>query len=148
MRLLQAGGVEAARIWQSPQVILNLAFFQQRAGACGAAPAPGRVLDVIGMPFDGPCYTAAELRDVPGVYVVVDVRRDRRGRIWHACIDAGMSERVRSRVSTHDRYGCWIRNVRGSLAFAAMYTDDADFRAVLEEAVRALFGPLCGDRPR
>ena len=126
-----------------------MAYFRQYGGrAHGAAPAPVRVLDVAGMPFEGPFPTTAELRDAPGVYVVADVRRGRRGRVWHVCIDAGMSERVRSRVDAHDRAGCWSRKAKGSLAFAALYTDDAAFSRVLEEAVRALFGPLCGDLPR
>lgn len=130
-------------------MILNLAYFRQYGGrAYGVAPAPVHVLDVAGMHFEGPFPTTAELLDAPGVYVVVDVRRDRRGRVWHVCIDAGMSERVRSSVDAHDRADCWSRNARGSLAFAALYTDDVAFSRVLEEAVRALFGPLCGDLPR
>lgn len=130
-------------------MILNLAYLRQYEGrAHGAAPALAPVLDVAGMHFEGPYYTTAALLDAPGVYVAVDVRRGRRGRVWHVCIDAGMSERVRLRVDAHDRAGCWSRKAKGSPAFAALYTDNAAFSRVLEEAVRALFGPLCGDLPR
>lgn len=108
---------------------------------------PCRVLDVAGMLFSGAYHDAADLRDAPGVYAVLDVRRDRRGRYKYGCVDVGTSESVRSRVGSHDRKRCWLRHAEGALAFAVLYTDSAAHRMRIEKAARALLAPPCGARP-
>ena len=109
---------------------------------------PGRVLDVAGMHFGGAYYSTADLCNAPGVYVVLDVRRDRHGRYGYGCVDVGTSKSIRSRVSSHDRGRCWRRHVEGTLAFAALYTDSAARRRRIEKAARARLIPPCGVLPR
>ena len=109
---------------------------------------PGPVLDVAEMHFAGAYCSTADLCDVPGVYVVLDVRCDRHGRYGYGCVDVGTSKSIRSRVSSHDRRRCWRRHVEGTLAFAVLYTDSAARRSRIEKTARAQLIPPCGVLPR
>ena len=110
--------------------------------------APGHVLDVAGTLFGGAYYTTAELCDAPGVYAVLDVRRDRRGRRKYGCVDVGTSKGIRTRVASHDRKRCWRSHAEGVLAVAVLYTDSAVRRKRIERTARARLKPPCGVLPR
>lgn len=99
-----------------------------------------------GIDFDGPCGQH-ELRDEPGVYIVLDKFDDRYGGTMLYCIDVGESDKVYSRVGSHDRRACWDINKQGALAFAVHYTrGDDDARRRTEQRVRGHMSPPCGDR--
>lgn len=101
---------------------------------------------IYGIDFDGPCVQH-ELRDEPGVYIVLDKFDDRHGRTMLYCIDVGESDKVYSRVDSHDRRACWNINKQGALAFAVRYTGgNGDDRRQTEQVVRDFLSPPCGSR--
>ena len=102
------------------------------------------MLDVAGVHFWGPYYRADELFDAPGVYVVLDVRRSRRGRIKYGCVDVGISTSVRSRVGGHNRGQCWDLYTEGDRAFAVLYVGDTVYMKIIEEWARTWLTPPCG----
>lgn len=93
--------------------------------------------------FDGPHQTHLVLENRSGVYAVLDYR----GGKYHV-LDIGESATVRDRLDGHDRRDCWASNSRGSIAFAALYTPDAQQsgRMAIEQELRAQFSPTCGYR--
>ena len=97
-----------------------------------------------GYEFDGPYTSANSLKDQAGIYVVCDLRADRK---WYV-LDVGESETVRTRVENHDRSGCWRAHQRGTLGYAVLYTRDwsAHQRRILEGRIREQFSPPCGER--
>lgn len=99
------------------------------------------MLEIATWDFEGP-YSAGQLRDEPGVYVVLDAYNGAT-----LCVDVGESSKVASRVSGHDREECWKSQIRGRRAFAVLYTNDhgADYRKRIEQNVRLLTSPPCGD---
>lgn len=94
---------------------------------------------------EGPYDSTASLQDTSGVYVILT----RRGPTeqW-VVIDVGESATVKSRVENHDRKDCWQRNSRGVLAVAVFYTPGMQQagRMAIEQELRKLFNPPCGDR--
>ncbi len=55
---------------------------------------------------------------------------------------------MKSRVENHDRAACWQRRSRGALAVAVIYTPNPSQagRMEIEQDLRALYQPPCGDR--
>ena len=103
-------------------------------------------MKIAGMDFVGPSGLH-DLRDEPGVYIVLDKFDDRYGRTMLYCIDVGESDRVYSRVGSHDRRACWDTDSQGALAFAVHYTSGGgDARRRTEQEVRAYLSPPCGGR--
>lgn len=93
--------------------------------------------------FDGPVPRKELLRAAPGVYAVLDSR----GNDYHV-LDVGESRDVKTRVGSHEREGCWIRNKRGGLSYCALYLPGSSQtqRIAIEGELRRQFNPTCGVR--
>lgn len=102
-------------------------------------------LTVGGCCADGPFFSIDNLQNSSGVYIILT--RCSEFERW-AVLDIGESATVRSRVESHDRASCWQRNSSGVLAVAVIYTPNAKQagRMEIEQDLRALYQPPCGDR--
>jgi len=96
-----------------------------------------------GYRFEGAFTSANQLEARAGVYVIWC----RNGEVW-TCLDVGESHDVQSRILNHDRADQWRRNCRGTLYYAAHYTQGLQqaSRCEIESRLRQFEGPLCGDR--
>ena len=95
--------------------------------------------------FEGPYASTISLEDRSGVYAILSPNSSNRYKV----IDVGESSEVRSRVENHDRKYCWSFNSNnGQLAYAAYYTPGLHQagRRAIEQAVRDLYDPPCGER--
>jgi hypothetical protein len=85
-------------------------------------------------------------RDMPAVYVVVDVTPDAPPRV----LDVGESGEVQTRLRSHDRKHEWLREARGVLHVCVYYSLRtmlcADTRRDLERRLRDATNPPCGER--
>ena len=107
---------------------------------------PGGLMRISGMDFDGPCGLH-DLRDEPGVYIVLDRFAGKNGGTMLYCIDVGESDKVHSGVACHGRRACWKVQIQGAPAFAVRYTgDDGEARRRTERELRGFLSPPCGDR--
>ena len=94
--------------------------------------------------FEGPFTDVGWLQRSQGVYAILC-------QAWvgsPTVLDIGESEDVRQRVEGHDRKSCWQRNCRATVSVAVLYTPGftADQRRYVERELRALYGPICGER--
>ena len=95
-------------------------------------------IDISWYEFEGPYEYTEDLNDESGVYVVLDITD-------YNVIDVGQSDEVESRVEYHDRKDCWSRNSSKGVVYAVLYCDDPD-KTEIEETIRDLYNPPCGDR--
>lgn len=103
-------------------------------------------IPILNYTFEGPFTNPALLRNLSGVYVILDsaVIIDNRGIARYPIIDAGQSGDVKWRVTdNHPRESCWYRQSRGGLLYTALYTDE-NSRIVIERQIRNAFNPPCG----
>lgn len=93
--------------------------------------------------FKGPYTSTDELEDRSGIYAVL-CHFDSE----YTVIDIGESAKVKTRVETHDRKECWDKNCFGELVVAVLYTPNKGklSRTIIEQSLRLLCTPLCGDR--
>ena len=100
-------------------------------------------LQVCGYAFVGPFNNTNFLEDRSGIYIIVDVRHE-----GNFIIDVGESSAVKTRVTTHDRKGCWSANKIGNLAVFVLYTPDLQQfgRMQIEQEIRRNYNPGCGER--
>ena len=102
-------------------------------------------LVIVGQTFQGPFSSTSSLEDRSGVYVIV-TRRSSSEK--YTVVDAGESATVKTRVSNHDRSGCWNQNNLGELKVTVCYTPNLgqSGRKEIEQEVRRQYSPVCGDR--
>jgi hypothetical protein len=102
------------------------------------------------MPFQRWGYTVEgawtdpdNLQSASGVYIIWC----KTGETWKV-LDVGESHDVKNRVLTHDRADCWKRNCTGIIYYSVIYTPNQQQagRMELEQAIRKLENPPCGDR--
>lgn len=96
-----------------------------------------------GYTFEGAFTSADSLEARAGVYVVWC----KNGETW-TCLDVGESHNVQDRVLNHDRADQWARACNGTLYYAAHYTPNLQQagRCEIEQKLRQLEGPCCGER--
>lgn len=99
-------------------------------------------IEIEGYNFEGPFTKVEDLEDKSGVYTILDHQKDAR-----YVVDVGESSEVKSRISKHDRKGCWKTNSKGTLEVAVLYTPNAQQtgRKQIEQKIRNKFKPSCGD---
>jgi hypothetical protein len=90
--------------------------------------------------FEGPYTSVNSLDDRSGVYAILCYNGQYR------VIDIGESAEVKTRVTNHDRQGCWTRNCTSTLAYAVYYTSylQQSGRMAIEQELRKLYDPPCG----
>jgi len=103
-----------------------------------------------GFVFEGPFHNLDEIRDEPGVYVVLGLRPGEEPVV----LDVGESgwahseggQGVRQRLKKHDRKRCWEENVPygAAIVFAVLYERNGFRRLDIEERLRKFFEPPCG----
>jgi hypothetical protein len=93
--------------------------------------------------FDGAYTSPDRLRSELGVYVIWCKDRDK----W-TVLDVGESDNVKDRVSDHDRADCWAEHCTGTIYYSAHYMplSDEDERRRVEQEIRKLTNPPCGER--
>lgn len=92
-------------------------------------------------PFDGPHHQTDALQARSGVYAIVGKHPS---ETQYRVLDIGESHCVRERVANHDRTPSWRRH-NLPLFCAAFYCNEFD-RMRVEQELRAVFNPPCGDR--
>jgi hypothetical protein len=97
-------------------------------------------IDINHYKFKGPYENVDKLEDDSGVYVILC----KEGKNYYP-IDVGESETVKERVENHDRWNCWKKECSGNLTVAVHYVDEIE-RKEIEQDIRYLFGPPCGER--
>jgi len=90
--------------------------------------------------FDGPHTSTASLLAQSGVYVISTIVDG-----LHKVLDAGESEDVKTRVTSHDRKDSWQQHIADRLYVSAFYCNAVD-RMALEGYVRDTHNPPCGIR--
>ena len=104
-----------------------------------------------GFDLEGPFDDPEQLRDEPGVYVVLGIRSGNAGDI----LDVGETgwnfpsgQGLRRRLKSHNRRWCWEEHkVNGTIKFAVLYEKDGEKRLRIEEALRRFYKPPCGTDP-
>lgn len=98
---------------------------------------------ISGYQFEGPYNSIDQLNDNSGVYVILDERDGKR-----YVLDVGESSQVKTRISNHDREEQWIKNSKGNLSVAVLYTPNKQQpgRKEIEQKLRDIYSPCCGDR--
>ena len=92
--------------------------------------------------FGGPFPNTGSLYGQSGVYAILGRRNPQEQ--W-TVLDIGESGDVKNRVECHDRADSWKRQGQTELAVAAHYCDER-MRMKIEQELRALYNPPCGDR--
>jgi len=90
--------------------------------------------------FAGPITQSDNIRDKSGVYAILcNVDSE------YFLIDVGESSRLRTRIETHDKKDCWIKNCTGQLLIYVHYTPflKQQSRIHIEHELRELFHPGC-----
>ena len=100
-------------------------------------------LAILGHSFLDPVSTTSTLRDSSGVYVILTRKNSTEN---FTLVDVGESATVKTRVDNHDRSNCWNRNKQGELKVSVLYTPSQSERMEIEQAIRAKYRPVCGDR--
>ena len=101
------------------------------------------MIPIEGYDFEGPFDSCNLVNDVAGVYVILCLT----GRDY-TVMDIGESTKLYTRLSSHDRDGCWRSHCSGELFVAVLYTQGrSDLeRRKIEEELRDQFTPPCGKR--
>ncbi|MBI4233358.1 MAG: hypothetical protein HY686_02860 [Chloroflexi bacterium] len=98
--------------------------------------------------FEGPFTNLDDIRDDPGVYVILSMLPDR-----HFLLDVGETgynwprggQGLRRRLKGHDRRPCWEQNSQGgAFAVVVLYESDDRRRGEIEDELRWRFEPPCG----
>ncbi len=94
--------------------------------------------------FDGPFTRIEDLEEKPGVYALLCLMSNQK----HFLIDVGESENVRYAVEEHERQECWVRNCKGNIIAAALYTKELDQRGRkdIESFIRSREFAPCEDQ--
>lgn len=102
-------------------------------------------IDVAGIPFEGPHFATATLRQDQGIYAILDYPP---GGKQPEVLDIGESAGLRDRIGSHDRADQWRRTATGRIGCAIFYTSGwaPERRRSLESQLRQYFTPPCGDR--
>ena len=99
-------------------------------------------MKLAGYEFGGPFPDPYNVKELPGVYVVLSLK----------VLDVGESgwgkQKMSTRLRTHKRRQCWDEHRgNGDIAFAVLYEPDGDKRLRIEEALRQTYNPPCGTTP-
>ena len=99
--------------------------------------------ELAGLTFEGPHAFYSDLKDEPGIFVIIDDQESVR-RI----IDVGEAEQVRSRINFHEREDCWKANSFGTFGVGICYVpmSTAEQRRSMEAAIRNDCGILPCDK--
>ena len=71
---------------------------------------------LVKLTFEGPYRFYSDLKDEPGIYVIID-----DGFVDQWIIDVGESDQVRSRIHSHEREGCWNKMCLGGVGIGTLY---------------------------
>jgi hypothetical protein len=111
--------------------------------------------------FEGPFETIENIDDRPGVYMVLCSSKDGKfsvldigeagwghpdgsGLLWRDRRSKGAG--VKTRLKNHNRKKCWEDHCAGgSLLFAVRYENDDRERLKIEEELRRILNPPCGE---
>ena len=95
--------------------------------------------------FHGPYQTSNDLRNAPGIYVILDYRVNESSPY---VVDVGESDFIQTRIEGHDRKSCWNEHSQGSIFCAVLYTVGwtEEQRQEVESIIRQQYNPPCGDR--
>jgi len=109
-------------------------------------------IKLAGYEFDGPYSDIENIRDEPGVYVVMSFR----GAHLPIVLDIGTagegmwqdSQGLKRRLKNHSRKSCWEKHrINGKLAYAVLYIQNQEQRLYIEDQLRRKFNPPCGTTP-
>ncbi len=94
--------------------------------------------------FDGPFMDSDDLRDMPGIFVVISLKND--NEILMLDIDQG--ESICDDVKNHERLKCWHENSWGKLAYLAYYPPELDEegRISIVTEIRMQYELPCGKK--
>jgi hypothetical protein len=90
-------------------------------------------INIKDLKFDEPIKSMDELKDKPGIYVIL-CKIDKKYYI----LDVGESEPVKSSIKNDDRKENWKKQVQTELSYVVMYTPDKNQaeRNALEKQIR------------
>ncbi len=93
--------------------------------------------------FEGPYYHLKDLKDRPGIYAIL-CRLDNGVTFL---IDVGESQEIKSAIEGHERKDCWVKNCKGTLFVAVLYTPELDSRGRqdIETIIRKREFVPCGE---
>jgi hypothetical protein len=94
--------------------------------------------------FDGPFTRAEELKKRPGVYAILCLMNNQK----HFLVDVGESGDIKKAIETHDRKDCWVKNCKGNILVAVLYTKEMDQRGRkdIEAFIRSREFAPCDDK--
>lgn len=91
--------------------------------------------------FNGPFTHVDSLLQRSGVYLISVVENGA-----HRVLDIGESSDIHTRVKNHDRQNQWMANNSGGQLHVSSYYCDESTRMSIEQHLRSLFNPVCGER--
>lgn len=103
-------------------------------------------MKLAGHEIDGPFTDPDDVKELPGVYVVLSLGTLDVGESGWRYREGGQG--MRTRLRRHGRRPCWEEHRgTGDIAFAVLYEPDDDKRLDIEEAVRKHYDPPCSSLP-
>jgi predicted GIY-YIG superfamily endonuclease len=97
------------------------------------------MINVNGYQFEGPYHEAStNFNEVAVVYIILDVNNNP--------IDVGETDKLKTRLATHERRDCWERNCGKNNIYVAVYKEDSQERRLrVEKEIRNFYRFPCGE---
>lgn len=106
-------------------------------------------MELGGYRLEGLFFDSEEVKDLPGVYVVLSVRVldvGESGHTYRTSTPRGYTKPlyIRARLRNHDRRSRWEENRgQGEIAYAVIYEPNDERRGQIEEDLRKKLNPVC-----
>lgn len=95
-------------------------------------------MTILGLEFESYLLESTDFNDVPGVYVITTSEK------W---IDVGETNKLSSRLGSHERRPCWSRNAEAlKLWVNFRRIENEQDRLTLEAKIRLEFNFTCGEK--
>jgi hypothetical protein len=101
-----------------------------------------------GRSFSCSSLAQADFANIAAIYVILCVKPDKSWKV----LDVGQTGELGSRIDSHDRRECWVKNCETKNIWVCVYhmpsgTYSPEDRRALEAALRRQYSPVpCGQR--
>lgn len=97
------------------------------------------MITIVGYNFEGPySLDKTNFNDVAAVYLISDELGKK--------IDVGETDKLKTRLATHERKDCWLKNAYREIVVYALLENNQETRTIIERNVRSSFQFACGDQ--
>lgn len=96
------------------------------------------MINILGYSFEGPYYEmTTNFNEAGAVYVILDRSNNK--------IDVGETDRLKTRLVTHERRNCWERYCGKDIYVATLGEENKEKRLIIEKRIRNSYRFPCGE---